>query len=135
MRLFIGLFISVHYGAAIVRWGRDGDVQSGISLRNDMSQLVEFVDNGMMALNLLLFCLCIANLEGLILCLMFKQEWLLSGLCKNKYLGKEIFACCMFLVIQFQYISFLISDYWEYILCILSALYMCMSYQKNFVFR
>ena len=65
MRLSIGLFVSVHYGAAIVRWGRDGDVQSGISLQNGMSEVVEFADNGV-PLDLLLFCLCIANLEGLI---------------------------------------------------------------------
>lgn len=73
MGLFIGLFVSVHYGAAIVRWGRDGDVQSGISLQNGMSQLVEFVDNGV-PLDLLLFCLCIANLEGLIQVVVDVQE-------------------------------------------------------------
>lgn len=36
--------------------------------------LVEFVDNGVTPLHLLLFCLCIANLEGLIQVVLDVQE-------------------------------------------------------------
>lgn len=67
----------MRYGAAMMRCGRDDDdVQfEFFSFQNDMFQLVEFVDNGMIPLRLLLFCLCIANLESSHkLCLMLKKE-------------------------------------------------------------